>query len=66
MAIDRKGVEAKPGDLVEIYGRAMSGKRVVAVADSGVYVIDHDFFGASRYRFLKDSDRCFTTLGPEL
>lgn len=65
MAVDREGTPTNPGDLVEIYGKSRTGKRVVAVADSGIYIQwnQHD---ARSIRYLADSDRCYTTLGPEL
>ena len=59
------GVETFPGDLVEIQGWRASGKLVVAVADSGIY-IDDKIAGMHRFRFIRDKDRCYTTLGKAL
>lgn len=66
MAVDRNGVAVQPGDLVEVAGQTASGKQVVAVADAGIYVKWRDRSLQYPYRFLRDKDRCFTTLGPEL
>lgn len=64
MAIDREGTSVEVGDLVEIFGKRASGRLVIAVADAGVYVEDQ--IKTRPPIFLRDADRCYTSLGRAL